>query len=91
MGQIHNLDEFKIELNTSILVDQRRYNAPAMEQVDAIWQDDSYEKSKFKRSIMVYPNFGHPHFIRAYHGCYDPLAYPILYPGGETGWEEIYC
>ena len=37
---------------------------------------------------MVYPNFGRPHFIWAYHGCYDPLAYPILYPGGETGWED---
>jgi len=40
---------------------------------------------------MVYPNFGRPHFIWAYHGCYDPLAYPILYPGGETSWEEVYC
>jgi len=37
---------------------------------------------------MVYPNSGHPHFIRAYYGCYDPLAYPILYPGGETDWED---
>ena len=46
------------------------------------------KKSKFKRSIMVYPNSGRPHFIRAYHGCYDPLAYPILCPGGETGWED---
>ena len=88
VGQMQNLDEFKIELNTSISVDQRRYNAPAMEQVAAIWQDGSDEKSKFKRSIMVYPNSGRPHFIRAYHGFYDPLAYPILYPGGETGWED---
>jgi len=37
---------------------------------------------------MAYPNSGRPHFIRAYHGCYDPLAYPILYPSGETGWED---
>ena len=85
---MQNLDGFKIELNTSISVDQKRYNAPAMEQVAAIWQDGSDEKSKFKRSIMVYPNSGRPHFIRAYHGFYDPLAYPILYPGGETGWED---
>ena len=27
VGQMQNLDEFKIELNTSISVDQRRYNA----------------------------------------------------------------
>ena len=48
VGQMQNLDEFKIELNTSISVDQRRYNAPAMEQVAAIWQDGSDEKSKFE-------------------------------------------
>jgi len=88
VGQMQNLDELKIELNTSISVDQRRYNAPAMDQVAAIWQDGSDERNKFKRSIMVYPNSSHPEFIRAYHGCYDPLAYPILYPGGETGWED---
>ena len=85
---MQNLDELKIELNTSISVDQRRYNAPAMDQVAAIWQDGSEERNKFKRSIMVYPNSGRPEFIRAYHGCYDPLAYPIMYPGGETGWED---
>jgi len=48
VGQMQNLDEFKIELNTSIGVDQRRYSAPTMEQVAAIWQDGSDEKCKFK-------------------------------------------
>ena len=37
---------------------------------------------------MVYSNSGHPHFITAYHGCYDPLAYPLFYSGGEIGWED---
>ena len=45
---LQNLDEFKIELNTNISVDQRRYNAPTMKQVAAISQDGSDEKSKFK-------------------------------------------
>ena len=31
VSQMQNLDELKIELNTSISVDQRRYNAPAMD------------------------------------------------------------
>ena len=88
VGEMQNWDEYKIELNTSISVDRRRYNAPAMEQVAAIWQDGSDEKSKFKRSIMVYPNSGEPHFIWAYYGCYDPLSYPVFYAGGETGWED---
>ena len=59
-----------------------------MDQVAAIWQDGSDEKNKFKRSIMVFPNSRGSQFIRVYHGCYDPLAYLILYPGGETGWED---
>ena len=37
---------------------------------------------------MVFPNYGRPQFIQAYHGCYDLLAYPILCPSGETGWED---
>jgi hypothetical protein len=28
LGNIANLDEYRIELNTDIEVDQRRYNAP---------------------------------------------------------------
>jgi hypothetical protein len=88
LGQSGNIEEYKIELNTSISIDQRRFNAPAMDQVAAIRQDGSDEQRKFKRSIMIYANSGHPIFIRAYHGCYDSLAYPLFYPGGETGWED---
>jgi hypothetical protein len=29
-----------------------------------------------------------PLYIRAYYGCYDPLAYPLFFPGGETGWNR---
>ena len=36
---------------------------------------------------MVFSNSGGPQFIQEFHDCYDPLAYPILYPSGETGWE----
>jgi hypothetical protein len=88
LGQYGNIEEYNIELNSSISVDQRRFNAPAMDQVAAIWQDDSDEQRKFKRSIMIYANSGHATFIRDYHGCYDSLAYPLFYPGGETGWED---
>ncbi|RCV11597.1 hypothetical protein SETIT_2G199000v2 [Setaria italica] len=65
LGQVPNLDEYKIELNTSI-------------SVAAIWQDGSDEQRKFQRSIMVYANSGHARFIKAYHGCYDLLAYPLI-------------
>lgn len=88
LGQVPNLDEYRIELNTSISVDQRRFNAPAMEQVAAIWQDGTDNERRFTRSIVIYANSGQPHYIRAYHGCYDPLSYPLFYPRGETGWED---
>ncbi|CAD6218279.1 unnamed protein product [Miscanthus lutarioriparius] len=39
LGTLSNLDSYSIALNTSISVDQRRYNAPTMEQVAAIWFD----------------------------------------------------
>ena len=51
---MQNLDEFKIELNTSISVDQRRYNAPTMEQVAAIWQDGSDEKKVNLNKVLWY-------------------------------------
>jgi hypothetical protein len=59
-----------------------------MDQVVAIWQDGCDEQRKFKRSIMIYANFGHATFIRSYLGSYDPLAYPLFYPSCETGWED---
>jgi hypothetical protein len=71
--------EYTIELNTSIDVDQRRYNAPAMDQVVAIWLDGNDPKKRFDHSIVIYGKSMDPHYIRAYHGFYDPLAYPLFF------------
>ncbi|RCV32730.1 hypothetical protein SETIT_7G026900v2 [Setaria italica] len=72
LGTVKNVQEYTNELNTSIGVDQRRYNAPAMDQVAAI-------------CIVIHGKRNDAHYIRAYHGCYDPLAYPLFFLGGETG------
>ena len=85
---VSNIAECNIELNTSISVDQRRYNAPRMDQVAAIWMDGNDPRPLFSRSIIIYGTEDRPHYIRAYHGCYGPLAYPLLLPSGETGWED---
>jgi hypothetical protein len=45
LGQKENIDNYMIELNMSISVDQRRYNA--MEQVAAIWLDGDDEQRRF--------------------------------------------
>ncbi|TVU37831.1 hypothetical protein EJB05_11171 [Eragrostis curvula] len=42
----------------------------------------------FERSVMVCGVSDRPVYIKAYYGCYDPLAYPLFYPGGEAGWNE---
>jgi len=88
LGSLSNIAEYNIELNTSISVDQRRYNASGMDQVAAIWMDGNDPQQRFSRSIIIYGSEDRPQYIRAYHGCYDPLAYPLLLPGGETGWED---
>uniref|UniRef100_K4AJJ9 Helitron helicase-like domain-containing protein n=1 Tax=Setaria italica TaxID=4555 RepID=K4AJJ9_SETIT len=67
---------------------KRRYNALAMEQVAAISVDGNDPQHRFSRSIVIYGKENDPHYIRVYHGCYDPLAYPLFFLGGETSWED---
>ena len=59
-----------------------------MDQVAAIWMDGNDPQQRFSYSIIIYGSEDRPHYIRAYHGYYDPLAYPLLSPSGETGWED---
>jgi hypothetical protein len=51
LGSISNITEYNIELNTSISIDQRRYDAPGMDQVAAIWMDGNDPQHRFSRSI----------------------------------------
>jgi hypothetical protein len=88
LGNVANLDEYRIELNTNIGVDQRRYNAPTISQVAAIWEEGSDTAKQFERSIMVCGTSGEPQNIKAYHGCYDPLSYPLFSPRGEADWNK---
>jgi hypothetical protein len=37
---------------------------------------------------MVYGTSGEPQYIKAYHGCYDPLSYPLFFLRGEVGWNK---
>jgi len=89
-GDFPNLDEYKIELNTNVTPDQRRYNAPTASQVAAIWMDGNDPQRCFDRSVVVYGKTDRrPQYIRAWHGCYDALAYPVYNPRGETGWNKF--
>lgn len=85
LGSVPNLDEYRIELNTDISLDQRVYNAPTTSQVAAIWVEGNNPQGHFDRSIMVYGKSSDPQYVKAY-GCYDPLSYPLFFPNGEVGW-----
>lgn len=86
MGSVPNLDDYRISLNTNIVLDQRVYNAPTASQVAAIWIDGNDPRNQFDRSVIVFGRENHPHYIKPYHGNYDPLSYPLFFPGGEVGW-----
>ena len=88
MGSVPNIEEYKISLNTDIRLDQRRYNAPTASQVAAMWVEGSDPQNTFDRQVVLHSKGDRPIFIRAYYGCYDPLAYPLFFPGGETGWNR---
>jgi hypothetical protein len=88
LGTVANIQEYAIALNTSIFVDQRRYNATTMDQVVAIWVDGTDLQHRFDRCIVIYGKENEEHYITAYHGCYDPLGYRLFSPSGETRWED---
>ncbi|XP_071685017.1 uncharacterized protein [Lolium perenne] len=87
-GSVPNLEEYRISLNTDIRLDQRRYNVPTASQVAAMWVEGSDPQNTFDRQVVVHGKGDRPIFIRAYYGCYDPLAYPLFFPRGETGWNR---
>uniref|UniRef100_A0A0E0RB78 Uncharacterized protein n=1 Tax=Oryza rufipogon TaxID=4529 RepID=A0A0E0RB78_ORYRU len=81
-----NLYDYLIELNTNVTPDQRRYNAPTAWQVAAIWLEGDDPIRTFDRHVLVHAKGDNPSYIKVYHGCYDPLVYPLFNPNRETGW-----
>uniref|UniRef100_A0A453CJP8 Helitron helicase-like domain-containing protein n=1 Tax=Aegilops tauschii subsp. strangulata TaxID=200361 RepID=A0A453CJP8_AEGTS len=61
LGGVDDLEEYRIELNTDMRLDQRRYNVPISSEVAAIWVEDSELCKYFERSgcydPLSYPLF----------------------------------
>jgi hypothetical protein len=38
---------------------------------------------------MVCGTPGVPQYIKAYHGCYDPLSYPLFFARDEASWNKV--
>ena len=89
LRDIPTLDNYRITLNASVRdLDQRIYNKPTVSQVGAVWVEGNGDQTSYKRSIIVYDKNNCPTRVQCYHGCYDPLGYPLLHPNGEPGWHK---
>lgn len=71
--------------------DQRRYNAPATNEIAMVFVNDDGEPP-FDRDIRIYPvNPKDPQQqfvnINILSPNLDPMCYPILFPYGEPGWQ----
>ena len=86
LGGVDDLEEYRIELNIDMRLDQRRYNVPISSEVAAIWVEGSELCKYFERSIVLFGNDNKRYSIQPYYGCYDPLSYPLFFPRGEIGW-----
>ena len=88
LGGVDDLEEYRIELNTDMRLDQRRYNLPISSEVAAVWVEGNELSKHFERSIVLFGNDNKRYNIQPYYGCYDPLSYPLFFPKGELGWHR---
>ncbi|CAI9109037.1 OLC1v1008774C1 [Oldenlandia corymbosa var. corymbosa] len=87
---VPDLDQKQIVLSCTPDLDQRRYNLPSCDQVAAIFRETEYG-NRFERGadIRVYTESDESYHVRHYYACMDPLQYPILFPGGQSGWHRM--
>ncbi|WVZ48885.1 hypothetical protein U9M48_000280 [Paspalum notatum var. saurae] len=88
LGQAENLDDYTLVLNLDQRLDQRRYNEPITSEVAAVWVEGNERRNTFDKNIILHGNNNEIKGIRSYHGCYDPLSYPLFFPRVELGWHS---
>ena len=88
MGQVENISDYHIEFNLDQKLDQRVYNKPLTSEVAAVWIEGSEHMGQFDNSVVLHGKDRSWKGIRSYHGCYDPLSYPLFFPKGELGWHN---
>jgi len=68
--------------------DQRRYNDPTTSEIAAVFETaDGAPPSH--RHIAVYGKEGELHKIDYDSMHCDPMCYTLIWPGGETGWQNL--
>ncbi|XP_062209052.1 uncharacterized protein LOC133910810 [Phragmites australis] len=86
MGQVEDLEDYRVTLNLDNRLDQRTYNVPLTSEVAAVWVEGSEQQKNFDCSVILHGNNNETYGVRPYHACYDPLSYPLFFPRGEIGW-----
>jgi hypothetical protein len=86
MGQLEDVDEYRISLNLDPQKDQRTYNLPVASKVTTLWVEGQGLLKQFKRSICLYGKDRQITRIQSYNASYDSLSYPLFFPQGEPGW-----
>ena len=65
--------------------DLRRYNLPRCNEVAAVVIGDTSEGFRVQ-DLVVHMRTGEKRRIPTINASCDPMAYPLLFPCGETGW-----
>ncbi|XP_020266738.1 uncharacterized protein LOC109842248 [Asparagus officinalis] len=89
LKDVPTLRELQICISKNTNLDQRIYNSPTAEQVAAIWIEGYNPNEPLNREIIIQEHSGQRHQVKHYYSCYDPLQYPILFPNGESGWQQF--
>jgi hypothetical protein len=88
MGEVEDFSDVHIEFNLDQRLDQRVYNKPLTSEVAAVWIEGSEHRGQFDNSVVLHGKDRSWKGIWSYHGCYDPLSYPLFFPRGEFGWHN---
>ncbi|CAG8528611.1 3132_t:CDS:2, partial [Racocetra fulgida] len=75
------------ERNAAANRQQHTHNVLTASQVAAIWVDGNSPYDTIQsRDIILRSSMDQLVCILEFSECYDPLAYPLLFPHGEQGW-----
>jgi hypothetical protein len=80
-----NRRDLPLRIHVTIQQDQRRYNAPVVDEIAAIIPGDGINADN-SRDIILHQVGGALQRIYETHPAYTPLHYVLLFPYGECGW-----
>ncbi len=66
--------------------DPRRYNTPAVTEVAAVFVGDP-EENLGRRQVVMHSRSDKLEIVSEVSNLCDPMTYPVLFPGGDFGWD----